>query len=47
MNIDAMEGYLGKLRIMRPMEYANIMKLQGKISALTEKIQELTLPKIG
>jgi hypothetical protein len=47
MNIEAMEGYPGKLRIMRPLEDANIMQLQGQISALTEKIQELTLPKVG
>jgi hypothetical protein len=47
MKIEAMEGYPGSLRIMRPLEDANIMQLQGQISVLTEKIQELTLPKVG
>jgi hypothetical protein len=45
MKIEAMAGYPGSLRIMRPPEDANISQLQGHISALTENIQELTLPK--
>jgi hypothetical protein len=47
MKIEAMAGYPGNLRIMRPMEDANIAQFQGQISTLTEKIQELTLPKVG
>jgi len=47
MKIEAIEGYPGSLRIMRPPKDDNITQLQGQISALTEKIQELTLPKVG
>jgi hypothetical protein len=44
MNIEAMAGYHGSLRVMRPPKDNNIAQLQGQISALTNKIQDLTLP---
>jgi hypothetical protein len=47
MKIEAMTGYLGNLRIMRPPKDINIAQLQGQNFALIEKIQELTLPKVG
>jgi hypothetical protein len=47
MNIEAMEGYLGSLRVTRPPTDENLVQLQGKISALTEKIQELTILRPG
>jgi hypothetical protein len=42
-----MEGYPWSLRIMRPLQDDNIAKLQGQISALTEKVQYLAFPKVG
>jgi hypothetical protein len=45
MKIEAMEGYPGSLRITRPLVDSHMSNLQGKISALMEKIQELTLLK--
>jgi hypothetical protein len=39
--------YREQVRIMRPSKDVNIMQLQSQISTLTEKIQELALPKIG
>jgi hypothetical protein len=47
MKIEAMEGYPGSLHMMQPVEDNNIVQLQGHISTLTEKIQELALPKGG
>jgi hypothetical protein len=47
MKIEAMAGYPGSLRIMKPTKDVNITQLQGQIYALTKKIQELNLPKIG
>jgi hypothetical protein len=47
MKIESMEGYPGSLRVTRPPSYANLVQLQGKISALTEKIQQLTIPTLG
>jgi hypothetical protein len=47
MKIEAMAGYTWSLIIMRPSKDASIMQLHGQIFALIEKIQELTLPKIG
>jgi hypothetical protein len=32
---------------MRPLKDANISQLQGQVFALMEKIQDLTLPKVG
>ena len=45
MKIEVMASYPGSLRIMRPTEDTNIVQLQGHISTLTDKIQELTLPR--
>jgi hypothetical protein len=45
MNIEAMAGYPERLIIMRPLEDENISQLQGQISKLSEKIQELTPPR--
>jgi hypothetical protein len=36
MNIEAMAGYLGSLKVTRPPTDANLAQIQGKISALTE-----------
>jgi hypothetical protein len=47
MKIKDMACYVGILRITRPLEDAYIMQLQGQISILTKKIQELSLPKVG
>jgi hypothetical protein len=47
MNIEAMAGYPGSLRVMRPPEDVSLTQLQGHIYALTKNIQELTLPKTG
>jgi hypothetical protein len=43
MKIEAMEGYPGSLRVTKPPTDANLMQLQGKISALTENIQEMMI----
>jgi hypothetical protein len=45
MKIESMEGYPGNLRVTRPPVNVNLAKLQGQISTLTQKIQELTIPK--
>jgi hypothetical protein len=47
MQIESMERYPGSLRVTRHPTDANLVQLQGKISALTEKIQELTIPRPG
>jgi hypothetical protein len=47
MKIEAMEGYPGSLKVTRPPTDANLVQLQGKISALTENIQELMIPRPG
>jgi hypothetical protein len=47
MKIEAMEAYLGILKVTRPPTDANLGKLQGKISTLTEKIQELMITRPG
>jgi hypothetical protein len=39
MNIEAMEGYLGNLRMHRPLVDANLLQIEGQISTLIEKIQ--------
>ena len=39
MKIEAMVGYPGSLRVTKPPVDPNLVKLQGKISVLTEKIQ--------
>jgi hypothetical protein len=45
MKIEVMVGYPGSLRVIRPPNDYNIMQLQGHISSLTDKIQELTIPR--
>jgi hypothetical protein len=45
MKIEAMEGYIGILWVIRPPSDYNITQLQGQISTLTDKIQELTIPR--
>jgi hypothetical protein len=47
MKIEAMAGYPGSLRVTRPPVDVNLAQLQGKISTLTENIQELTIPRPG
>jgi hypothetical protein len=47
MKIEEMAGYPGNLRVMRPTEDTNIARLQGHISILNKKIQELILPRAG
>jgi len=47
MKIVAMTGYLGSLRVMWPHDDHNITQLQGHIYVLTDKIQELNLPRAG
>jgi hypothetical protein len=47
MKIEAMEGYPRSLWVMIPPKDNNIAQLQGHISTLTNKIQELTLPREG
>jgi hypothetical protein len=43
MNIEAMVGHTGSLRVTRPPTNVNLAQLQGKILVLTENIQELTI----
>jgi hypothetical protein len=45
MKIKAMKGYPGSLRVTRPLADENLVQLQGKILVLTEKIQELKIPR--
>jgi hypothetical protein len=47
MEIEDMKSYPKNLQVMRPLEDHNITQLQGHISTLTNKIQELTLPRVG
>jgi len=47
MNIGAMEGYSRSLRVTIHPSDANLVQLQAKILVLTEKIQELTIPRLG
>jgi hypothetical protein len=47
MKIGAMEGYPRSLRVTEPPVDVNLAQIQGQISALTEKIQELTIPRLG
>jgi hypothetical protein len=47
MKIEAMVGYLGSPRVTRPPTNENLAPIQGKISTLTEKIQELMIPRLG
>jgi hypothetical protein len=47
MKIESMEGYPRSLRVTIPPAYANLAQLQGKISTLTENIQELMIPRLG
>jgi hypothetical protein len=44
MKIEAMEGYLGSLRVTIPLADVNLAQLKGQISTLTENIQELMIP---
>jgi hypothetical protein len=45
MKIESMAGYTGSLRMTRPPVDVNLVQLQGHISALIEKIQELMIPR--
>jgi hypothetical protein len=45
MKIEAMAGYLGIFQVIRTPYNYNITQFQGYISALTDKIQELTIPR--
>jgi hypothetical protein len=45
MKIEAMAGYPGSLRVNRPPADTNLVQLQGQISMLTKKIQEMTIPR--
>jgi hypothetical protein len=47
MKVEAMESYHGSLQMMSLSEDNNITQLQGQISALTENIQKLSLPKVN
>jgi hypothetical protein len=47
MKIESMVGYPESLRVTRPLTDANLVQLQGKISTLKEKIQELMIPRPG
>jgi hypothetical protein len=47
MKIEAMVGCPRNLRVNRPSVDENLVQLQGHISTLTEKIQELVIPKPG
>jgi hypothetical protein len=47
MNIEAMTRYPRNLRVTRPLVDVNLVQLQGYILALIEKIQELTIPRLG
>jgi hypothetical protein len=47
MKIEFMEGYPRSLRMNRPPIDANLSQIQGQISGLTEKIKELTMPRLG
>jgi hypothetical protein len=48
MKVEAMEVYLGNLRMTRPPVNENLSQLRGKISVLMENIRELTTqrPKV-
>jgi hypothetical protein len=47
MNIEAMERYPGSPRVIRSPTDENLVQLQGKISIVTEKIQQLMIPRPG
>ena len=47
MKIEDMIGYPGSLRVTKLPADANLVQLKGKISTLTENIQELTIPRQG
>jgi len=47
MNIEVMAGYTDSLRVIRPPDDYNIMQMKGQISSLTDKIQELTIPRVS
>jgi hypothetical protein len=47
MKIEAMVGYPRSLRVTRPLADVNLAQLQGKISMLTENIQDPMIPKPG
>jgi hypothetical protein len=47
MKIEDMAGYPGSLRVTRSLADVNLAQIQGKISALTENIQNLTIPRPG
>jgi hypothetical protein len=45
MKIEAIKGYPWIMRVTRPRVDPNLLQIQGQISTLTKKIQELTLPR--
>ena len=47
MKNESMERYPGSLRVTKPPMDENLAQIQGQISTLTEKIQELTIPRLG
>jgi hypothetical protein len=47
MKNESMVGYPTILRVTIPPTDENLAQLQGKISALRENIQELTIPRPG
>jgi hypothetical protein len=47
MKIESMAGYPSNLRMARPPVDANLLQIQGQISALMENIQELTTQRPG
>lgn len=47
MKIEAMVGYPGTHRVAVPTGAPDLSQVQNQIAILTEKIQELTLPKVG
>jgi hypothetical protein len=47
MKIEALEGYLGSLRVTKTLTDEILVQIQGKISTPTENIQELAIPRLG
>jgi len=45
MKIEAMARYPGRFQVIIPPDEYNITQLQGHISTLTKKIQELAIPR--
>jgi hypothetical protein len=45
MKIEVMAEYPQILQVTRPLDDYNIVQLQGQISTLTDKIQEMAIPR--